>query len=237
MRRPWRGVAAVGVALGLAMAGGSGSFAETGGAAPPWQVSPANRATEAPEFLIQPLPDQVAGWIRRWSWRPGCPVPLEDLVYVIVTHRGFDGRAYLGDLVVHRTLADEVVAIFRDLFDAGFPLTVVALVDHHQGDDNRSMAANNSSAFNCRPVAGRTTGFSRHSYGVAIDINPLLNPYVRGDTVLPPEGAAYLDRSARVPGMVVEGGPCHRAFVRRGWRWGGDFRTLKDYQHFDRPVP
>jgi hypothetical protein len=105
------------------------------------------------------------------------------------------------------------------------------LVDVYGGDDDRSMEANNTSAFNCRRVTGGTS-FSQHSYGTAIDLNPLPNPYVRGDTVLPPAGRAYLDRTDVRQGMIVDPGPVVGAFAVIGWEWGGNFTALKDYQHF-----
>jgi hypothetical protein len=103
-------------------------------------------------------------------------------------------------------------------------------IDAYGGDDDASMADDNTSAFNCREVTGGA-GWSQHAYGLAIDINPLENPYVRGDEVLPPAGQEYLDRDDVRPGMIIEGDDVVRAFTFRGFEWGGNFRTLKDYQH------
>jgi hypothetical protein len=168
------------------------------------------------------------------SMHLGCPVPLEALAYVTVRHWGFDGAVHTGELIIARDLADEMLDIFEELFAAHYPIERVSLVDDFDGNDDRSMAANNTSAFNCRPNTTDPSRYSEHSYGAAIDINPLINPYVRGDSVLPPAGTRYLDRGQHVPGLIVRGDACHRAFMRRGWTWGGDFRTLKDYQHFER---
>ena len=202
-------------------------------------VGPARAQTElsdpAPVFkgYSGNLPPEVMEEVRKYSWRPGCPVPLEDLSYLEVGYIGFDGRPHTGRLIVHRTVASEVVDIFRELFEARFPIERMELIDYYQGSDNASMAANNTSAFNCRPVTGGG-GFSKHSYGRALDINPLLNPYMKDDLVLPPAGTAYADRSQAVPGLIVDGDTCCQAFTARGWEWGGNWQSLKDYQHFQK---
>jgi hypothetical protein len=155
-----------------------------------------------------------------------------DLRLLTLTHRGFDGAIRTGELVVHEDHALAVVGVFKTLFEAGFPIQRMKLVDEYQGDDDASMAANNTSGFNCRLATGSDDTWSQHAYGWAIDINPVQNPYVNGNTVLPPSGVAYLDRSDLRQGMVVDGDPVVAAFVSIGWEWGGDWVTLKDYQHF-----
>ena len=165
------------------------------------------------------------------SYRAGCPVGPADLRLVQVTHLGFDGRPHQGELVVHRAHAAAIVSVFRRLYEARFPVQRLQTVEQYGSDDDRSMAANNTSAFNCRAVAGGT-GWSEHAYGAALDVNPVQNPYVRGSSVEPEAGRAYLDRSDVRTGMVVAGDVVVRAFAAVGWEWGGDFRTLKDYQHF-----
>ena len=149
-----------------------------------------------------------------------------------LTHWGFDGRTRQGELVVAADVADGVVEVFRTLFDARFPIESLRLVDEFGGDDDRSMAANNTSAFNCRHATG-STRWSEHAYGRAIDINPLQNPYVTSSGgVLPPEGAAHVDRDAATPGLVTADGPVVAAFRDIGWGWGGHWSSGKDYQHF-----
>ena len=165
------------------------------------------------------------------SHRPGCPVAVADLRLVTVTHLRFDGSHARGQLVVHRDVAPAVVRVFRALLAARFPLAQVRTVEAYGGDDERSMAANNTSAYNCRPTTGGA-GWSEHAYGRAVDLNPVQNPSVRGSSVLPAVGRGYVDRSRPRPGMVVAGGPVERAFAEVGWRWGGRFTTLKAYQHF-----
>jgi hypothetical protein len=167
----------------------------------------------------------------RWSWRPGCPVGLADLRLLRLDHWGFDRRVHRGELVVHRDQARRVLAVMERLFRLGYPIRRMRLVDDYRADDDRSVAANNTSAFNCRPVAG-TSRWSEHAYGRAIDVNPVQNPYVTGGHVSPPAGRRYADRTRRVPGMIHAGDAVVRAFAAAGWGWGGAWRTARDYQHF-----
>lgn len=167
------------------------------------------------------------------TWQPGCPVGPEELRLVSVTYATYDETAQTGELVVAAAGAEEIVAVFAEIYAARFPITRMETIEVYGGDDDASMAADNSSAFNCRPVTGGD-GWSRHAYGLAVDINPLRNPYVQGTTVLPPAGEAYLDRSDVRPGMIVAGDVVVAAFAARGFEWGGAFSSLKDYQHFDR---
>ncbi len=172
------------------------------------------------------------------SWRSGCPVGPERLRALTLDHVAADGGHARGVLVVHQAVVDEVLTIFAELYAARFPIASMRPVDEFVGGDGRagddeSMAADNTSAFNCRPVTGGTR-FSRHAWGMAIDLNPIENPYVSGSTVLPPAGSAYVDRSVYHPGMIRPGDVVTRAFAAAGWTWGGDFRTLADYQHFQR---
>jgi hypothetical protein len=163
------------------------------------------------------------------SWRPGCPVPLADLRYVRLSYVDFGGAPHAGELVVHADATGAVIEAFRRLYEQRFPIRSMRLVDDFGGSDDASMDADNTSAFNCRPVTGGT-GWSRHAYGRAVDINPVENPYVRGGIVLPPAGRDYLDRSPARPGMVEAGAV--DAFAAVGWSWGGTFSTGPDYQHF-----
>jgi hypothetical protein len=165
------------------------------------------------------------------SWRPGCPVALLDLRLLTLTHWGFDDRARTGRLIVHRDVAREVVAAFRELYAARFPIRRLQPIDAYDGSDFRSIEADNTSAFNCRYVDG-TTRWSNHAYGRAIDVNPIENPYVSGGTTSHAASRPYRDRSRRRPGMAYEGGALVRAFDRIGWGWGGRWSGTKDYQHF-----
>lgn len=166
------------------------------------------------------------------SWRDGCPVDVDDLRLVSVTHWRFDGRTHTGELVVHADHAAGIVAVMETLHSARFPLERVELVDAFEGDDDASMAANNTSAFNCREVSRRPGVWSQHAFGTAIDINPVQNPYIlRDGTVLPP--GAVTDRAAVQPGLITGDGVVVRAFAEIGWGWGGDWTSgVLDYQHF-----
>jgi hypothetical protein len=165
------------------------------------------------------------------SWRPGCPLGVEQLRAVEVSHWGVDGAVHRGRLIVDGAHAERMVAAFRDLYAARFPIQQMVPIDRYGGDDQASMRANNTSAFNCRYVSG-TTSWSEHAYGRAIDVNPLVNPYVKGTSVDPPEGAPYADRSRTDPGMIHAGDAAVRAFAAQGWAWGGSWSNGKDYQHF-----
>ena len=166
------------------------------------------------------------------SWRPGCPVELEALRLITLTHWGFDGRVREGELVVHADSADKIVSVFDALYDARFPVEQIRLVDEYGADDDRSMAANNTSAFNCRQAYG-SDRWSEHAFGRAIDINPVQNPYVtRSGQVLPPNGAAHRNRDPATIGLITAAGPVTKAFASIGWGWGGNWSSGKDYQHF-----
>ena len=148
-----------------------------------------------------------------------------------VSHIGYDGEVHTGRLIVAGEVASDIVEIMSRLFEAGFPIERMEPVDVYDGDDDLSMAANNTSAFNCRAVTGGSS-WSEHSYGSAIDVNPLVNPYVIGATVLPPEGATYADRNLEAQGMIHAGDVVVEAFAAYGWVWGGTWSSPKDYQHF-----
>ena len=178
------------------------------------------------------IDDDTAARMRS-SLRVGCPVSREQLRLVELTYWGYDDVAHRdGELVVHAEQADAVLSVFERLFEARFPIERMQLVDVYDGDDDRSMAANNTSAFNCREVAGRPGVLSQHAYGTAIDINPLVNPWVQGDRVEPPTGAPFADRSKVWKGAVYPGDVVVRAFAAIGWGWGGNWTDSKDWQHF-----
>jgi poly-gamma-glutamate synthesis protein (capsule biosynthesis protein) len=167
------------------------------------------------------------------SWHRGCPVGFADLRLLTVGHWGFDGQARRGRLVVHRDAARAMLRTMRSLFRLRFPIRRMRLVDAYGADDRRSMAADNTSAFNCRFVAGRPGVWSEHAYGRAIDLNPIENPYVtESGFVSPSAGAPFARRSRHVPGMIHRRGPVVEAFAAVGWEWGGNWAWPKDYQHF-----
>ena len=165
------------------------------------------------------------------SWRPGCPVAPEDLRLVSVTYWGFDDRPQQGELVVHARWAEAIASVMEELYLLQFPIERMERVDAFEGDDDASMAANNTSAFNCREVSRRPGVWSQHAFGTAIDINPVQNPYIlRNGTVLPP--GAVTDRSTPVTGLIEADSPAVEAFADIGWGWGGAWSGVLDYQHF-----
>jgi hypothetical protein len=169
------------------------------------------------------------------SWHAGCPVGPVELRRVLVSYVGFDGRAHRGELVVNRAVTGEVTTVFRRLYAARFPIRLMRPIAAFGGSDDRSMAADNTSAFNCRyAVASGPRRWSVHAYGEAIDVNTVENPYVLGERVLPPAGRAFLDRSRYRPGMALPGGVLVRAFASVGWRWGGRWSGSPDWQHFSK---
>lgn len=147
---------------------------------------------------------------------------------------GFDRQAHIGRLVVHRDVTQTIVGVFRRLYEVSFPIRQMRLVDYYGADDRTSMAHDNTSAFNCRWRAGQPGVWSQHAYGRAIDVNPVENPYVWSGGVSPSNGAPFVDRSDRRRGMIFRGDRVWWAFRNRGWEWGGDWTSVKDYQHFSR---
>jgi len=163
--------------------------------------------------------------------RRGCPVTLDGLRLLRLSYWGFDHAIHQGELVVNASAAASLTVAFRQLFAAGFPIRQMRVVDDFGGDDERSMLADNTSAFNCRLVPG-TAVWAQHAYGLAVDINPFENPEIRDGQADPPAAAAWADRSRSSPAMIRDGDAAWRAFRAIGWTWGGDWRSLKDYMHF-----
>ena len=179
------------------------------------------------------IPPEIQAEMTGLSWKPAldCP-PFSSLRLLTVRHWNFEGEVMDGELVVNQSAVADLVHVFATLFEARFPIERMERVDVYGADDDASMAANNTSAFNCRLTTSGTQ-LSQHSYGTALDINPVQNPYVSsGGTVYPPAGAGYLDRQDPRPGMIVEGDPVVDAFDAISWGWGGRWQSLKDYQHF-----
>ena len=166
------------------------------------------------------------------SWRRGCPVGLDDLRIVRLTYWGFDRKAHTGRLVVHRNWARRIAGVFATVYEERFPIRRMRLVDAYGADDMKSMKADNTSAFNCRYRNGVCCTWSQHAYGRALDIDPVENPYVGSWGVSPPNGEPYVDRDPLRRGMISHGDAVWRAFAAIGWEWGGDWTSVKDYQHF-----
>ncbi len=186
------------------------------------------------EELSQEIKDRITGV----SYPVDSKVPYEELRYVKVLYWGFDGEPHPGELIVNKEIAQDIIDIFSELYDHKYPIEQMVLVDEYKADDNSSMAANNTSSFNYRPIDDGSGRLSLHSYGLAIDINPLYNPYVRemnGKQVTSPEeGSRYADRSLDNVYYIKKGDIVYEAFISRGFTWGGDWKNSKDYQHFQK---
>ena len=191
-------------------------------------------------FVIENITQEIKDRINGKSYGEDCTVPYEDLRYVKVLHWGFDGQPHEGELIVNKAIAEDIVEIFKELYEHKYPIEKMVLVDEYDADDNASMTDNNTSAFNFRPVPDGSGRLSNHSYGLAIDINPLYNPYVTTidgkKVVLPENGSEYADRSLDCPYYIRKDDICYKAFTGRGFTWGGDWKNTKDYQHFQKKI-
>ena len=206
-------------------------------------------------FYYEPLSNDLISYITGISY-PALPseapegtlnvgeqndISYADLRYVHIIHYDFDGKLAEGELICHNSIAEDLVEIFYDLYASEYQIEKVPLIEHYNGDDTASMADNNTSCFNYRVVDG-TKSLSRHALGLAIDINPLYNPYIRydkkgGQTVSPVEGEAYADRTVSFPYKIDPDDLCYRLFTEHGFTWGGNWNSSKDYQHFQKALP
>ena len=169
----------------------------------------------------------------RYSWRTGCPVAPSQLRLIRLRYYGFDHESHVGRIIVNASVVDAVIKVFGLLYAARFPIRRMVPVDAYHGQDPASMAADNTSGFNCRrAVAPGPPQWSVHAYGEAIDVNPVENPYIEAEVVMPAAGATFVDRAKVRPGMAVPGGTLVEAFASVGWYWGGRWTGSPDYQHF-----
>ena len=183
------------------------------------------------------IPDTIFALMQGRSYKDDCTVPRSDLRYLLILHRNLKGRAVVGELIVNKEIAADVLNIMEQLFMESYPIEKVRLIDYYDADDEKSMNANNTSCFNWRRVPD-SNSISKHATGMAIDINPLYNPYYKSsngkETILPAAGKPYLNRSTDFPYKIVKGDICHRLFISHGFKWGGSWSSLKDYQHFEK---
>ena len=188
-------------------------------------------------FQNHAIPDTIFSLMQGKSYKADCTVPRTDLRYLLILHRNQQGQAIVGEMVVNRLIAADVLDIMEQLFRASYPIEKIRLIDHYDADDEKSMSANNTSCFNWRKVPG-STSVSKHATGMAIDINPLYNPYHKSsegkETILPAAGKPYLNRNNSFPYKIAKGDLCHRLFLEHGFHWGGSWTRSKDYQHFER---
>jgi hypothetical protein len=193
-------------------------------------AAPTSTSPTLPPAAVHPVTVDDLGA----TWRPGCPVGPELLRRVEVNYVGFDGQTHRGELVVHQEVVADVISIFEQLHRMHYPIAKMQTVADYPGaEDELSMEDNNTSAFNCRLLpSGRA--WALHAYGRAIDVNPLINPFIdSGGDIQPKTAGPYLDRNRTDPGILHANDPAVRTFTDRGWRWGGDWRSPKDYQHFE----
>ena len=190
-----------------------------------------------PVFTSEEISDELFARMYGKSYKEDCTIPRESLRYLQVSCIGFDGMPYIGELVANEAIAQDLLDIFRELYESEYPIEKMCLIDEYEADDEASMADNNTSCFNFRRVSGKEK-LSNHSYGKAIDINPLYNPYIRivnGTMVCEPAaGEAYMDREQDFPYKIDENDLCCRLFKEHGFSWGGDWNSVKDYQHFEK---
>ena len=192
---------------------------------------------EGDSFKCEEISDEVYARIKGKSFKDDCTTPRDDLRYLRVLHYNKVGEVLQGELICHKDIADDLLSIFRELYKAQYPIERMVLIDKYDADDEASMRANNTSAFNFRRASGMQR-LSSHSTGKAIDINPLYNPLVKergGRTLFYPSNAgAYIDRTKYFPYKIEKGDLCYRLFKKYGFSWGGDWKSLKDYQHFEK---
>ena len=188
-------------------------------------------------FCQQEISDTVFERMFGKSFADGCTISREELRYLRVLHYNKEGQELKGELVCHQSIADDLLDIFLELYKAKYPIERMVLIDEYNADDEASMRANNTSAFNYRQASGMHR-LSRHAEGMAIDINPLYNPLVKHREgrirVYPSSAIPYIDRTKEFPYKIKKGDLCYRLFKQHGFRWGGDWKNSKDYQHFEK---
>ena len=172
------------------------------------------------------------------SYKHNCSIKRDELRYLHLLHYTIDGSIKLGEMICHKDVAKDLINIFRQLYEAKYPIERMQLIDDYNADDITSMNHNNTTCFNYRAVAG-SKKLSNHSMGKAVDINPLYNPYVkrRADgsyKVSPETGRKYADRSRNFKYKIDKDDLAYRLFTKSGFRWGGNYRSLKDYQHIEK---
>ena len=207
----------------------------------------AGASAEAPEtdnsaedaFYITEITDDIFARMKGKSFKDDCTLPREDLRYIHVLHVDAEGNTHEGEMVVNYHIAEEVLEILKELYEAGYPIERMRLVEDYDAEDETSMRDNNSSSFNFRFIS-HTTRVSKHGLGLAVDINTLYNPYTKvvdGKRIVEPAtGEPYLDRDAEFPYKITEDDLCCRLFLEHGFEWGGHWSDRKDYQHFEVPT-
>jgi len=189
---------------------------------------------------ISPISNSVKNrMIKGNSWKKSCPVGLRDLRYLTMSYRDFKGHTQTGEMIVHKDVATNVTNIFEDLYNMNYPIYKMVLVSNYMGDDWKSIEAGNTSALNCRPITGNSKRWSKHAFGKAIDINPIENPYIsRKGHIAHKASLKYRKRVKRNKtagdrAVLLKDSQATQIFEHFGWKWGGDWNSIKDYQHFE----
>ncbi len=186
-------------------------------------------------FCIAEIDNEIFSRIDGKSYRKNCPVPIADLRYLKLLHKNLSGEILMGEMICNAQIAAALIDIFKKLFTENYPIDKIRLIDEYDADDELSMRDNNSSCFNFRYVS-HTTEISAHGYGLAVDINPLYNPYIKfvdGKKIIEPATAAdFEDREKIFPYKITENDLCYKLFAEHGFSWGGNWLDKKDYQHF-----
>ena len=193
---------------------------------------------QSQDFSVAPISDSLFARMQGKSYPEGCTVARNDLRHVKVLHVDALGKVHKGELVCNKAIAQDLVDIFRQLYQARYPIERIRPIDDYDADDEQSMSDNNTSCFCYRTVSG-SKKLSKHALGMAVDINTRYNPWVRKGTdgrqlVSPSNGLPYADRRKKYPYKIVKGDLLYRLFIQHGFRWGGNWRTMKDYQHFEK---
>ena len=189
-------------------------------------------------FYYEPISNDVFKRISGISYPVDCQISLDELRYLNLKYIDFNGDAQTGEMICNKSIAEDIVEIFYELYESGYQIESIILIDEYNGDDTASMLANNTSCFNYRVVEG-TTRLSNHAKGLAIDLNPFYNPYItyNGDgtkNISPVGSELYADRSADFPYKIDENDLAYKLFKEHGFTWGGNWNSVKDYQHFER---
>jgi hypothetical protein len=194
---------------------------------------PSDLPAPAGEAFAATIAEVPADVLARSTWTSACPVAAGDLRHVLLTFWGFDDRVHTGELLVHADVAEDVVGVFGALHAARFPLEEVRVIGPDELDAPPTGDGNVTTGFVCRDTRGASS-WSQHAYGLAVDLNPFHNPYVKGGVVLPELATSYTDRRRLRPGMIESGDAVTAAFAAIGWGWGGDWSSLADPMHFSR---
>lgn len=199
-----------------------------------------DRVTYQPGFYYEPIPESVKEYIYGKSYKSDCTIPYEDLSYLTVQYYDFNNTIQSGEIICNVAIVQDLVEIFYELYLNEYPIESIHLIDDYNADDELSMEANNTSCFNYRTVSGKKA-LSKHALGLAIDINPFYNPYVvhtssNGISITPVGSEAYADRGMDFPHKITQDDLCYKLFISHGFTWGGNWKSCKDYQHFEKNI-